>query len=220
MDQLLKLAFEELGVSEIAGAKHNKRILEYAEKSGFEGISDDETPWCSTFVNFCCEELGYEKSGKANARSWMQIGKKITYPKPGDITVFWRESIHSWKGHVGLFLGYSSDKKKVFCLGGNQGNIVSIAEYDAAKVLGFRRVAKEQMVELPNPVLKKGERGEAVIKLQNVLNFLGYNCGDPDGIFGNKTVKALRLLQANNRIHVDGIYGNQGRNVLESLLQS
>ncbi len=220
MSQLLKLAFEELGVSEIAGTEHNKRIIEYAEQSGLGGIIDDETPWCSTFVNFCCEELDYAKSGKANARSWMQVGTKITNPKPGDIVVFWRESIHSWKGHVGLFLGYSSDREKVFCLGGNQGNKVSIAEYDVGKVLGFRRVAVEQTMELPNPVLKKGHNSEEVIKLHTVLNFLDYDCGDPDGIFGDKTVDALKLLQADNQIKVDGVYGDQSKIILESTMQS
>ena len=220
MSQILKLAFEELDTTEISGTVHNPRILEYAKKSGLEGISDDETPWCSTFVNFCCEELDYEKSGKANARSWLQVGKRVNNPKPGDIVIFWRESIHSWKGHVGLFLGFSSNKRKVFCLGGNQGNKVSVAEYDAAKVLGFRKVGKEEIAELPEPVLKKGDRGKEVIKLQTVLNSLEYNCGDPDGIFGNKALNALKLLQANNRIQVDGVYGNQSKIILESLLQA
>ncbi|MDH5366701.1 MAG: TIGR02594 family protein [Cyclobacteriaceae bacterium] len=220
MSQLLKVAFKELGTAEIAGAEDNPRIVEYAKKSGFINVSDDETPWCSIFVNYCCEELGYQKSGKADARSWLKIGTKTSHPKPGDIVVFWREKIDSWKGHVGLFLGFSSDKKKVFCLGGNQGNKVSVAEYDASKVLGFRRVAKEQIIDIPKPILKKGDRGEEVIKLQTLLNTLGYDCGDPDGIFGNKTTNALRLLQANNHIQVDGIYGKQGKNTIESLLQT
>ena len=220
MSKLLKIAFHELGVTEIQGEKDNPRIVEYAQKAGFEDVRDDETPWCSIFVNFCCEELRYENSGKANARSWLQVGKNINSPVPGDIVIFWRESPHSWKGHVGLFLGFSSDKKKVFCIGGNQGNKVSVAEYDGGKVLGFRRVGKEEMAEIPTPPLQKGDRGEEVIKLQTVLNSLRYNCGDPDGIFGNKTINALKLLQANNRIDVDGVYGNQSKTILESLLQT
>lgn len=220
MSKLLQVAFKELGVTEIPGEQHNPRIVSYAQQTNFPGIRDDETPWCSIFVNFCCDELGYEKSGKANARSWMQVGTAVTIPLPGDIVVFWRESIHSWKGHVGFYLGHSADKKNIFCIGGNQGNAVSVASYSAAKVLGFRRVAEEIQLEIPDPVLKKGNKGAEVIKLQLVLNALGYNCGDADGDFGNKTLNALKLLQANHQLTVDGIYGNASKNIIESLLQS
>lgn len=220
MSKLLQVAFKELGVTEIPGEQHNPRIVSYAQQTNFPGIRDDETPWCSIFVNFCCDELGYEKSGKANARSWMQVGTAVTNPLPGDIVVFWRESIHSWKGHVGFYLGHSADKKNIFCIGGNQGNAVSVASYSAAKVLGFRRVAEEIQLEIPDPVLKKGNKGAEVIKLQLVLNALGYNCGDADGDFGNKTLNALKLLQANHQLTVDGIYGNASKNIIESLLQS
>lgn len=220
MSKLLQVAFRELGVTEIPGNQHNPRIVSYAQQTNFPGIRDDETPWCSIFVNFCCDELGYEKSGKANARSWMQVGDPVTASVPGDIVVFWRGSIDSWKGHVAFYLGHSADKKKVFCLGGNQGNAVSIASYDASKVLGYRRVGEEERIEIPEPVLKKGSKGEEVIKLQRLLNSLNYNCGDPDGDFGNNTEKALKLLQANHQLTVDGIYGNDAKNIIESLLQS
>ncbi|KYG82556.1 C40 family peptidase [Roseivirga echinicomitans] len=220
MSQLLKIAFEELGVSEILGSEHEKKILQYAQDSGFETIKDDETPWCSIFVNFCCHRLDYKKSGKANARSWMQVGTKVNDPLPGDIVVFWRESVHSWKGHVGFFLGFSPKGDKVFCLGGNQANSVSVAAYDAQKVLGFRRVEAQKKLSIPKPVLKKGSRGSEVMKLQELLNQLHYPCGDPDGVFGQKTEDALRLLQANHRLTIDGVYGQQSVNMLESLLQT
>lgn len=220
MSTLLQIAFGEMGQREVEGAYHNQRILEYAELSGIEHIHDDETPWCSIFVNYCCHQCDLPKSGKANARSWMHIGMKTVSPEPGDIVVFWRENLQSWKGHLGFFLGFNHDLSQVFCLGGNQGNSVSIASYDASKVLGFRRVSEEGFRQIPRPVLKEGSRGEEVVKLQLLLNHLGYNCGDPDGIFGSKTTNALRLLQANHRLAVDGIYGSGTQNALESFRQS
>ena len=220
MSKLLALAFKELGVSEVAGAEHEARIIQYAQDSGFETINDDETPWCSIFINYCCKQLDYETTGKANARSWMHVGAKTTDPHPGDVVVFWRESVQSWKGHVAIFLGFSDNGKKVFCLGGNQGNSVSVAAYDAAKVLGFRRVGKTESFSLPDPILKKGDRGKEVIKLQVLLNKLDYDCGDPDGAFGQMTHDALTLFQANNRLAIDGVYGMGSKNRMESLMQS
>ena len=58
------------------------------------------------------------------------------------------------------------------------------------------------------------------MKLQTLLNHLKYNCGDVDGDFGNKTASALKLLQANNQIEIDGTYKDSDKNVIESLLQS
>ncbi|MEO9964569.1 MAG: TIGR02594 family protein [Reichenbachiella sp.] len=220
MSKLLQVAFKELGTTEIRGDQHNPRILAYAKESNIPGIQDDETPWCSIFINFCCDQVGFEKSGLANARSWMQIGLATKDPVPGDIVVFWRESLHSWKGHVALYLGHSPDNKKIYCIGGNQGNTVSVGVYDAAKVLGFRKVGTEVQLSLPEVDLKLGDRGADVIALQQVLNHLQYDCGDADGIFGPKTDHAIRLLQANVQITVHGVYNNDSRKKLESLLQS
>lgn len=219
MSKILEFAFQELGVKEIEGSEHENRIIEYARQSGMDFINDDETPWCSVFVNWVCVQLGLARSGKANARSWVNVGMTVEDPLPGDVVVFWRESVHSWKGHVAFFLGYSHDLTKVYCLGGNQNNQVSVAAYDAAKVLRFNRLESKVEAELPEPVLKKGAKGDEVVKLQVMLNQFGYNCGDPDGDFGPKTMNAFKKFQADNRLNVDGVYGKKSKNFMESLMQ-
>jgi len=216
---LLEYAIGELRVKEIPGVEHNPEVLKYAKETGIRGINTDEVPWCSTFINWCAMKTGVPKSGKPNARSWLKVGTNTSDPSPGDIVVFWRESIDSWKGHVGVFMGYSSDGKRVFSLGGNQGNAVSIAAYDANKVLGYRKLDKVTNLVIPNPVLKRGAKGTPVVNLQKILNHLGCNCGDPDGDFGSKTESALRLLQANNQLEVDGVYGKNTKTIIESLMQ-
>ena len=221
MNSLLTIAFTQLGQQEISGAEDNPQIVKYAKETGIAGIDNDEIPWCSTFINWCAMQAKLPFSGKANARSWTRMGEQTTDPKPGDLVVFWRESIHSWKGHVGIFLGFTQDGRQVHCLGGNQSNAVSIARYDAHKVLSFRRLEKEENhLHIPDPVLEKGDRGERVLQLQTILNFLGYNCGDADGAFGGKTDSALKILQADLQLKVDGVYGNITKNGVESLLQT
>ena len=119
MNHLLKIAFTEIGQQEVSGVNHNQRILDYASESGISGISTDEVPWCSTFVNWVAYKAGLSRTNKANARSWLLVGQNVNdAPEPGDIVVFWRESPESWKGHVGLFVGYSQNLSRVYCLGG------------------------------------------------------------------------------------------------------
>ena len=52
-------------------------------------------------------------------------------------------------------------------------------------------------------------KGEDVRTMQVYLNALGYNCGTADGIFGNKTVEAVKAFQSAEGLTVDGIAGTQ-----------
>ena len=57
------------------------------------------------------------------------------------------------------------------------------------------------------PMLRTGSRGDAVRKLQEMLNAKGYTCGNVDGIFGSKTYAAVLEFQKANSLGVDGIVG-------------
>lgn len=56
-------------------------------------------------------------------------------------------------------------------------------------------------------MLKKGMSGSDVRDMQIMLNSLGYDCGTADGIYGNKTVQAVKAFQAAEGLTVDGIAG-------------
>jgi len=221
MQLLIKIAAGELGVKEIQGEKNEKRIVDYAKEAGFKGITDDETPWCSIFLSWCCMKAGLQRTNRANARSWLSIGKPVNSPMPGDIVIFWRESPESWKGHVGIFIGFSKDREKIFTLGGNQRNSVSILGQDASYLLGFRRLTNEKMTEIPKstPNLKIGSHGDQVAKLQTILRELEYDC-DVNGIFDDNTDTQLRLFQRRSGLEVDGIYGKDTKDYLVSIFQS
>lgn len=221
MEQLLKIAFNELGTEEIVGEVENPEVLKYAKETGIKGITSDEIAWCSTFVNWVAWKAGLQISKKANARSWLNIGTKVTSPEPGDIVVFWRVSIESWKGHVGIFLGISTDKKRVYCLGGNQGNRVSVSGYRLNTVLSYQRLAPSKKLIIPEPVLRKGSAGTDVVALQDALKLLAINVGTSDGDFGKKTEAGIKELQTRKpNLIIDGIYNAETRDLLESLFQA
>ena len=58
------------------------------------------------------------------------------------------------------------------------------------------------------PMLRTGSRGDAVRKLQELLNAKGYTCGSVDGIFGSKTYAAVLAFQKANGLAADGIVGS------------
>lgn len=55
--------------------------------------------------------------------------------------------------------------------------------------------------------LQYGSRGDNVRKLQNVLNALGYNAGNVDGVFGSRTQAAVIRFQRSMGISADGVVG-------------
>ena len=57
------------------------------------------------------------------------------------------------------------------------------------------------------PVIRQGTRGVYVMVLQDALNYLGYNTGNIDGIFGNNTRSAVIRFQRANNLSADGIVG-------------
>jgi C1A family cysteine protease len=61
----------------------------------------------------------------------------------------------------------------------------------------------------PDPVLRRGSRGEAVTRLQSALAQLGFDPGPIDGIFGPLTEAAVRGYQSSRSLLVDGIVGPQ-----------
>lgn len=128
-----------LGLKEYPSAKkNNPEIVKMFAASGHAWVKDDETPWCSAFVNSVLAQVGIKGTLKLNARSWLDWGLPVELEKAqkGDIVVFWRGSKDSWKGHVAFYSHH--DKDYVYVLGGNQGNKVSLKPYARSRLLGVR----------------------------------------------------------------------------------
>ena len=138
--ELLVEALKYYGIKEIPGPDHNASVVDFFHEIGYDHINDDETAWCSAFINYIAQKCGYESSGKLNARSWLDVGNEISLPFPGDIVIFWRGSKDSWTGHVGLYVNKLGSQ--IYVLGGNQSNQVNIYAYPESKLLGYRRLSK------------------------------------------------------------------------------
>lgn len=134
--RLLDFALKFYGIQEIAGAEANPIIVEMFKVAG--GHQSDETAWCSAYVNYCCSQMGLPYTGLPNARSWLEIGRKVDKADFMDIVVLWRGKKIGWKGHVGFYIGGSQDS--IFILGGNQENSVSIQAYPKRRLLNYIRV--------------------------------------------------------------------------------
>ena len=219
MENLLQTAINQIGVREIPGGQSNPQIMRYAEEAGFPEYVSDEMAWCSLFMNWVALKSGLERTRSLAARSWLNFGIPIHNPEPGDVVVFWRVSRDSWMGYVGVFMGFSADLKRIYCLGGNQGNQVFVTAYSAEMLLGFRRLRPVSEVVFSQRNLKQGDAGQEVIYLQDALKQLGFDPGTSDGFFGPKTHEALIDFQStNSELTRLGVFDKATREFLTELL--
>jgi uncharacterized protein (TIGR02594 family) len=134
------IAKGEEGIKEFTDARNNPEVVKYLKscsKLGASSQRNDETAWCSAFVNWCVEKAGFEGTESAAARSWMNWGKSIAAPTVGCIVVLRRTSNPAF-GHVGFWV--KEQDGRVFMLGGNQSDSVNVTAFDKSRVLknGFR----------------------------------------------------------------------------------
>lgn len=127
-------AREFLGVLEIKGPQHNQKIIDFWKAAKLGGIKNDEIPWCAGFVGGVLEMCGIRSTRADSARSYLNWGVKLSGPMVGAVVVFERGES---SGHVGFVVGRTASGDLIV-LGGNQGDKVSLARFDRARVLGYR----------------------------------------------------------------------------------
>lgn len=164
----LFVAEKFLGLREVPGVVHNPAIVAMLALVDAT-VHDDETPWCSAFVNFVMMLCGMRRSDSLAARSWLWTGFEVPLQlaiPAWDVVVLKRAgddhgpevrytstiaplTFSYPPGHVGFFAGWeieehttdlSRSTRKVSILGGNQSNSVSYELFDQSRVLGVRRM--------------------------------------------------------------------------------
>jgi len=144
----LNVALNELGVAELRNGD-NPKIIEY-HRTTLLSANNDETPWCSSFVNWVLMKAGLERTKSAAARSWLNYGYAMNNSVPGSIIVLSRNG-NPEAGHVGFYYK-DLDKNNFYLLGGNQGDKVSIQAFPKNRILAIRWPLK---IEDKKPEIKK-----------------------------------------------------------------
>ncbi len=142
----MDIAMAELGVHEDAmPGRHSLRIVEYHQATTLRA-TDDETPWCSSFVNWVIKQSGRQGTNSALAKSWLNWGTVLTVPTLGSVVVIKKktpglsQATGSSTGyHVGFFVSLTVTHVRL--LGGNQGDQVKYSSFplSAYEIKGYRR---------------------------------------------------------------------------------
>ncbi|WP_130471156.1 TIGR02594 family protein [Candidatus Magnetaquicoccus inordinatus] len=130
----LAIAEQEIGQCENhTPGEDNPRIVEYHQTVSLHA-TDDETPWCSSFVNWVLQQAGKSGTNSAAAKSWLNWGKASSQSVAGAVTILKRkqngrdQATGSSSGyHVAFFV--SRNDTHIRLLGGNQGDQVKYSNF-------------------------------------------------------------------------------------------
>ena len=171
----LAAAWAEFGVREKAGAANAPAVVGYLAESGHREIRDDATPWCAAFAGAMLARAGITPSGSLMARSYLAWGHALDVPALGALAILSRGADAN-AGHVGFYLGASANR--VFLLGGNQSDAVTVEAFEAARVLGYRWPSSANRTEAA-PASQQSMHGIFERCLRHVLAMEGGYSNDP-----------------------------------------
>ena len=218
IDVAISIAESYLGYHEGA---NNKTIFGDTMHAIQPRNMDANAPWCDAFVDFVilktCEHFG---KGAETARMVLcgdfddyTYNSVALYKKAGR----WSNTAHrgdqiffGGSGHTGIVTAVNGGT--VHTTEGNKADEVRRGSYsvNSPSIIGYGRPRYElidgKVTADDMPLIKKGSKGDAVRKLQEMLNAKGYKL-NVDSDFGPATDAAVRAYQKANHLEVDGEVG-------------
>ena len=145
LPKIVSAGLQYLGLRETPGAKSNPVIMDMARSAGVSDIyTNDAISWCALFIlhllRICAKPILDHKGDRWNllrALFYQNWGHAVDIEEAqlGDLVILSREG----GGHIGILIAWSKDKKSVWLLGGNQGDMVSIVEFKKERIKAVRR---------------------------------------------------------------------------------
>lgn len=220
IDVAIQIAESYLGYHEGA---NNKTIFGDAMHAIQPSNMDANAPWCDAFVDFVilqmCRHFGFMETTARmvlcgdfddytynSVNLYKKAGRWSNTPHRGDQIFF------GGSGHTGLV--ESVNGGTVHTIEGNKGDEVRRCSYSTSSpsIIGYGRPRYDlitgKLTADDMPLIKKGSKGDAVKKLQEMLNDKGYKLS-VDSDFGPATEAAVRAYQKANHLEVDGEVGEK-----------
>ena len=166
---------------------------------------------CRGFTYWCLQQIDIMLRGQgataqySNSANWLEKG--LIKDMPECVCCVFIANGNK-KEHTGLYIGNS---EIIECSTGVIRSSLSSrwthygiprGLYTAAEIAEIR--GKEQK---PKRVLRKGDNGNDVRELQEILTGKGFDCGYADGVFGARTLDAVKRFQEFCGLDPDGIVG-------------
>lgn len=221
VSETLKIAAAEVGYNRYEdpeqGTKYG-RWYATLTKSPYFGTTG--VPYCAMFVSWVFNKTGVQCKGFPTASCTSALLKpawnggyliRCANLKPGDAILFdWAG--RGWQGENADHVGIVKENHGTYLItieGNVSGCVKQCTRYPYQVVGGIRPSNYTTEPALKSlPLTKKGDKGDAVAVIQYLLQLRGIvKFGVVDGVFGDKTEKAVKEFQRIRGIGQDGMVG-------------
>lgn len=213
---------------------YNNCLVLKGKQSTCEGCKWDgkQAYDCAQLTRYACKAAGQELVSGANSQwrkvAWEKKGEIDTLPDVPGVILYHANSSGTMT-HTGVYIGggyavearaakYGVVKTMVkdrtwthwaALPGVLSGEIINAIpaepKEEQTSPAGNTVTADSGVISMKT--LRSGSKGTQVKVLQWLLNESGYDCGEADGIFGAKTVAAVKAYQKAKGLSADGICG-------------
>lgn len=198
--------------------------------------------WCNVFIDWCFYKavginrtrellIGFSAGCTQDFNYFKSKGQIVNDPQIGDLVFFGNTS------HIGIIErvdndriytieGNTSDKAELIINGGQvaKKSYLKTSQYIHSYARpkyneeGQNTEENNEEQQITYSLIKNGDKGNLVVIMQEKLINKGYVLPKfgPDGHFGNETEKAVKELQEDAKITVDGEVGEETWGVLNS----
>jgi uncharacterized protein (TIGR02594 family) len=127
-----------IGLHEAAGDADNPKVVKLFEDAGHPEVVHDSTAWCAAFVGAVLKRSGLKGNGSLWALDYAKWGQPLDGVALGAVATKRRFNAAGKLvgGHVFFVVGWEGDK--VYGLGGNQADRVSVNAYPRSVVAAYR----------------------------------------------------------------------------------
>lgn len=121
---------------EVTGSGDNPRIVEYLQSTTLDApkASQDETPWCSAFANWCVERAGHAGTefGVGAVVASVGVWQRMSHARAASWCWIAARGPATWASFV------KSTASEIRLLGGNQSDRVWESSYPRERLMGYR----------------------------------------------------------------------------------
>ena len=155
----------------------------YSQATGQPVYDPDETAWCSIFIGAMLGGEQFDLTGiTPMVKSWLSFrsAKRVSLSEAqyGDIVILDRTTDPNF-GHGGFYVGTSG--KYIQILGGNQGDQVSVASFNKARLAGIVRPIPSGGAVVSGPLFE--EKAPSIMR--ELIQALNISTEDAAAILGN-----------------------------------
>jgi len=179
------------------GHAGSAKILQYALGVVMDGVVGPKT---RAVIAVAEQDPGQLLEDLCDAREWYErnvVGRD-------EKSRFWKGLVNRWNNALKFARTFLSVASPTFVPPVVPQRVTELGDYAAAPGL-----ETDKDVPYPLSALRIGMRGTLVLAWQNFLVGQRLDPGEPDGVFGDKTLAATAAFQDKVRIEADGVVGRQ-----------